>query len=641
MCGLRSKLSEVYPEVFSHERTLERYEEALAPYKDKCILAWGCAAEAHQLAGDGFYIDRLEVYCTGEIKDADLDCVIRPGCFEEVEYMELHGFYVTTVEQTLLDLLDVYSGFNHPGLYFSLIKYYLDNGSSFKGLEGRMNKRQSGFFNRYKKRVMNPNIPVIIEKVKPYRNICRVCMESAAEFWGLTDGGLFTRDSRIKVYSDEQIDDPNIEVVPYPDGERRKSSYTCFDIDFVDPDFTVSDLLSQDIDFEDPAYFMILANYIVYDSCFGLGECNQRNGLRFVNRKIRKLEPLVYKYVAEHTERVYPDPRSPEEKAGDHERRDLNIFAHETGIYRNRSIIAGVSAAYFHGLHSVTLVYDKMEVYTEKRLTGKNGRNLRQRVVPNCFDTIEHSDYEGFHVTTEEKTLTDLLDRPGRYPKEVVYISLLTYYIKHKFSFDSLGAKLSDTQKRIFAYYKDKITRPYIAEMLEKVMPYSGFCQVTNGSALDLWGLSEGRFYEKDKKIKVNACQKIDDPDIEIVDYYFMDRESSCAFCGLEVVQAETALKKFLYNRDRGCRDALVTSFANYRVWESFAYTNSRYNDLDWLAKRPLNALNRWMAEADKYLAEKGIVIPESKKKKREPFTGRLGTVSAGVHGQTIFLADY
>lgn len=635
MGGIGRAFKLAFPDLFTEESILNTYEEFLAPYKDKCILGLASAARAHRLTEEGFYAEEITVYSTEELDDPNFECRVEPDCFEELEYMELHGFYITTKEQTILDLLNIYGSFENSGIYFCLLKYYLDNGNSFNGLESRMNTWQLKAFNHYVDRVKNPNIPIILERVQPYWRICRVCMESAAEFWGLTDGSLFTKDSKIKVYSEEQIEDPYIEVVPYPDGKRRKASSAFLDIDFVDAGATVSDLLSQDIDFEDPAYFSILVNYALYDAYYGLRGCLKRNHLKGVSKKLDKLEPKVVKYIAENY--IMTSSITDEERLSNH--KDLNLEHYELGFNKDKCIVSNLSAASFHGLQTETVIYGKLEVYTEKKFKQKESSDFKQIVRPNCFETVDYIDCEGFHITSEEQTLVDLIDGSDRHPKELVYVSLLTYYFRNNASFGSLESKLSESQQKIFSYYKDRITNPCVVEILNKVKPYKDICQIALESAIEVWGLSDGKFYAKDNKVKVYACQKIEDPNIEVVDYYLRYGTKAFTVDGIEVVTVEKSLKNFLYNRTATYRDALVTSFANYRLWESFSYQGSFYNPFNFLTKRPLTAFNRWMEKADQHLAEQGIVIPEDKKRKRIVFKGQLGLEGHGG-GTTILMAD-
>ena len=76
------------------------------------------------------------------IVENNIKVITLSDCFNLKRYDRLHDINVTTVEQTLLDLIDNSENVDPQNLLESLANYYYDNGNSFINLERVMTLNQ-------------------------------------------------------------------------------------------------------------------------------------------------------------------------------------------------------------------------------------------------------------------------------------------------------------------------------------------------------------------------------------------------------------------------------------------------------------------------------------------------------------------
>lgn len=129
--------------------------DILTPFKDSVMLCLGTAADFRMLSNGSLNVMNIQLYSKVKLEIPDMFVYYEPNCFEEKEYTTFRGIYVTTDEQTILDLLeDVYEErfWMCPSqtVLESLSNYYYKYKESFNGLEKRMNKIQRKAFETWK-----------------------------------------------------------------------------------------------------------------------------------------------------------------------------------------------------------------------------------------------------------------------------------------------------------------------------------------------------------------------------------------------------------------------------------------------------------------------------------------------------------
>ena len=121
----------------------QRVIEAVSKYSDRCIVCLETAADFHGLSNGGNLTSIFKVYSPdNNIVENNIKVITLSDCFNLKRYDRLHDINVTTVEQTLLDLIDNSENVDPQNLLESLANYYYDNGNSFINLERVMTLNQ-------------------------------------------------------------------------------------------------------------------------------------------------------------------------------------------------------------------------------------------------------------------------------------------------------------------------------------------------------------------------------------------------------------------------------------------------------------------------------------------------------------------
>lgn len=126
-------------------------EEDLGKFRDEVILCKECAAEVMALTNMSLWFP-IEVYAIRDIKfDSDyVNLYVKPDCFDVLDYETRNGYYCTTAEQTIRDLLDDFDNTNDECFIASLANYFNVN-NSWLPLESTLNENQLLLLNKFKK----------------------------------------------------------------------------------------------------------------------------------------------------------------------------------------------------------------------------------------------------------------------------------------------------------------------------------------------------------------------------------------------------------------------------------------------------------------------------------------------------------
>lgn len=111
----------------------------------ECILAFDTAADYLGLTNGG-YRPSAQVFVTRPQKIDHTEQILVPS-FKSIEYEERHGLLCTTVNRTIIDLLE--QNGDEQIITESLANYYDENGESFDGL--RIPQHLQKRFEKYKK----------------------------------------------------------------------------------------------------------------------------------------------------------------------------------------------------------------------------------------------------------------------------------------------------------------------------------------------------------------------------------------------------------------------------------------------------------------------------------------------------------
>lgn len=124
-------------------------EKAIAPFKDSVIVCLETAADYHGLSNGVCFENSFRVYSDKEIQGDKIRTIIIPDCFTSKEYDTINEIHVTTVEQTLIDLLENDDDADIQTLLESLSNYYYDSKESFSELEKIMNEKQKNLLDKW------------------------------------------------------------------------------------------------------------------------------------------------------------------------------------------------------------------------------------------------------------------------------------------------------------------------------------------------------------------------------------------------------------------------------------------------------------------------------------------------------------
>lgn len=125
--------------------------DKVKPYKDKFLIALETAADFVCISNGSLYINEIVVYAEHKIEcDSVFRIVVLPNCFDMKRYIESNGVYCTTIEQTILDLLENEGDTDIQVLVESLSNYYYKHNETFGKLGSLMYERQTIAFNKWK-----------------------------------------------------------------------------------------------------------------------------------------------------------------------------------------------------------------------------------------------------------------------------------------------------------------------------------------------------------------------------------------------------------------------------------------------------------------------------------------------------------
>lgn len=133
-------------------------KDFIGEHKDSVIVCLGVAADCLGLSENWFYPADfgIPVYSNKKIRLNCFKLIYLPNCFTEKEHILKDGIFVTSEEQTLLDLIEYESstskGIIDPtdGLCIAMSNYWKNHNMSFDGLEGRVPEEHKKFYERLK-----------------------------------------------------------------------------------------------------------------------------------------------------------------------------------------------------------------------------------------------------------------------------------------------------------------------------------------------------------------------------------------------------------------------------------------------------------------------------------------------------------
>ena len=129
----------------------QRVVDAISEYSDKCIVCLETAADFNGISNGGILTNTFKVYISEPIRVNDnVKAIVLRNCFNTKKYDTIHGVNVTTIEQTILDLIDNADNVDPQNLLESLANYYYDNNESFDSLTRTMNQRQLEILDSWK-----------------------------------------------------------------------------------------------------------------------------------------------------------------------------------------------------------------------------------------------------------------------------------------------------------------------------------------------------------------------------------------------------------------------------------------------------------------------------------------------------------
>lgn len=136
-------------------KDIQEVIDILTPYKDSVMLCLSTAASFTHLSCGSPIVMNVEVYSRIKLVIPDIHVYYEPDCFETKEYTTFMGIYITTDEQTILDMLEDeyeegYEEIPSQDILESLGNYYYLHQESFNGLEDRMNEKQREAFEAWK-----------------------------------------------------------------------------------------------------------------------------------------------------------------------------------------------------------------------------------------------------------------------------------------------------------------------------------------------------------------------------------------------------------------------------------------------------------------------------------------------------------
>lgn len=124
----------------------EKIADRVKPYRDSVIVCLETAADFLSISNGGLYNDVMKVYSEQNIDDKHIEVHILPGCFDKKAYMEWEGVYCTTLEQTLIDMIENENEVDIQTLLESLSNYYYEHNETFGKIESLMDERQLEVF---------------------------------------------------------------------------------------------------------------------------------------------------------------------------------------------------------------------------------------------------------------------------------------------------------------------------------------------------------------------------------------------------------------------------------------------------------------------------------------------------------------
>lgn len=107
----------------------EIVKETIKDYN--CIVAHESAADIMGLSNGG-YREKIHVYSFEKINNPVLECHIISS-LDEIDYFDFHGIRCTSINQTIIDLLNS-SSTDEQILIETLANYYYENNQSFDNL---------------------------------------------------------------------------------------------------------------------------------------------------------------------------------------------------------------------------------------------------------------------------------------------------------------------------------------------------------------------------------------------------------------------------------------------------------------------------------------------------------------------------
>ena len=125
-------------------------EKAIAPFNDSVIVCLETAADYHGLSNGVYMEDLFRVYSENSIPENGIESFVIPDCFNSKKFVTVNNIHVTTVEQTIIDLLEHEDNIDIQTLLESLSNYYYMHNESFAELEGQMNEEQQELLNKWK-----------------------------------------------------------------------------------------------------------------------------------------------------------------------------------------------------------------------------------------------------------------------------------------------------------------------------------------------------------------------------------------------------------------------------------------------------------------------------------------------------------
>ncbi len=131
-------LQPVFDNIHCMSACVSQISEALEGYEDRVILCRETAADFIPISNMNIR-SHLIVYSPSQISIPEVSVCVIQDCFSSKIYGRLWGFYVTSAEQTIADMLEMWPHSDSSVLMPALANYYYKHSESFSDLAVLLN----------------------------------------------------------------------------------------------------------------------------------------------------------------------------------------------------------------------------------------------------------------------------------------------------------------------------------------------------------------------------------------------------------------------------------------------------------------------------------------------------------------------